>query len=300
MSLIEKLPKTKGTYRENVDLSSTNWFQVGGKAEILYKPVDTEDLSYFLKHKPENCPITILSVGSNVIIRDGGIKGVVIKLGRYFNSLEVNDNILTVGAATLDFNVAQFAADHSLSGLEFFIGVPGSIGGAIAMNAGAYNMDTAEHLVSVEAVNINTGEISTLSKQEIGFVYRGNSLNNQFIFTKATFELKKDSKDDILKRMGDIVKARSDAQPIKERTGGSTFKNPKEVSAWKLIDHAGCRGLTIGGAKVSEKHCNFLINTGNATAADIENLGELVIKKVFNDSNISLEWEIKRIGEKQI
>ena len=289
MSLIEKLPKVKGTYRENVDLSSTNWFQVGGKAEILYKPTDTEDLAYFLKHKNDN-QITMLSVGSNVIIRDGGIKGVVIKLGKYFNSLEVNDTTLTVGAATLDFNVAQFAANHSLSGLEFLIGVPGSIGGAIAMNAGAYNMDTAEHLVSVEAVNINTGEIRNLNKQELGFVYRGNSLDGQFIFTKATFVLRKDSKNDILKCMENIIKARSEAQPIKERTGGSTFKNPAEISAWKLIDQAGCRGLTIGGAKVSEKHCNFLINTGNATAADIENLGELVRKKVFNNSNVKLEW----------
>lgn len=297
MSLIEKLPKVKGTYRENVDLSSTNWFQVGGKAEILYKPTDTEDLAYFLKHKNDN-QITMLSVGSNVIIRDGGIKGVVIKLGKYFNSLEVNDTTLTVGAATLDFNVAQFAANHSLSGLEFLIGVPGSIGGAIAMNAGAYNMDTAEHLVAVEAVNINTGEIRNLNKQELGFVYRGNSLDGQFIFTKATFVLRKDSKNDILKCMENIIKARSEAQPIKERTGGSTFKNPAEISAWKLIDQAGCRGLTIGGAKVSEKHCNFLINTGNATAADIENLGELVRKKVFNNSDINLEWEIKRIGKK--
>ena len=297
MSLIEKLPKVKGTYRENVDLSSTNWFQVGGKAEILYKPTDTEDLAYFLKHKNDN-QITMLSVGSNVIIRDGGIKGVVIKLGKYFNSLEVNDTTLTVGAATLDFNVAQFAANHSLSGLEFLIGVPGSIGGAIAMNAGAYNMDTAEYLVSVEAVNINTGEIRNLNKQELGFVYRGNSLDGQFIFTKATFVLRKDSKNDILKCMENIIKARSEAQPIKERTGGSTFKNPAEISAWKLIDQAGCRGLTIGGAKVSEKHCNFLINTGNATAADIENLGELVRKKVFNNSDINLEWEIKRIGKK--
>lgn len=298
MSLIDKLPKVKGTYRKDVDLSPTNWFRVGGKAEILYKPADAEDLAFFLKHKPDNCPITILSVGSNVIIRDGGIKGVVIKLGRYFNSLEVNDDKLTVGAATLDFNVAQFAATHSLSGLEFLISVPGAIGGAIAMNAGAYNMDTAEHLVSAEAVNINTGEITNLDKQDIGFVYRGNSLNGQFIFTKALFSLKKNNKEDILKRMEDIVKARSDAQPIKERTGGSTFKNPKEISAWKLVDQAGCRGLAIGGAKVSEKHCNFLINTGNATAADIENLGELVRKKVFNDSNTNLEWEIKRIGEK--
>ena len=166
------------------------------------------------------------------------------------------------------------------------------------MNAGAYNMDTAEHLVSVEAVNINTGEIRNLNKQELGFVYRGNSLDGQFIFTKATFVLRKDSKNDILKCMENIIKARSEAQPIKERTGGSTFKNPAEISAWKLIDQAGCRGLTIGGAKVSEKHCNFLINTGNATAADIENLGELVRKKVFNNSDINLEWEIKRIGKK--
>ena len=298
MSLIEKLPKIKGIYRENVDLSSTNWFRVGGKAEILYKPADTEDLSYFLKNKPSNSQITILSVGSNIIIRDGGIQGVVIKLGRYFNSLEVNDNILTAGAATLDFNTAQFAANNSLSGLEFLIGVPGSIGGAIAMNAGAYNMDTAQHLEFVEAVNINTGNITNLNKEELGFCYRGNSWDSQFIFTKATFALKKDSKNEILRRMNDIIKARSETQPVKERTGGSTFKNQDEISAWKLIDQAGCRGLTIGGAKVSEKHCNFLINTGNATAADIENLGELVRKKVFNNSNIKLEWEIKRIGEK--
>jgi UDP-N-acetylmuramate dehydrogenase len=300
MSLINHLPKVEGTYRENVELAPTTWFQVGGKADVLYKPGNTQDLAFFLKNTPKNCPITILGVGSNLIIRDGGIRGVVIKLGRYFNNLSVNNNILTVGASTLDFNVAHFLVEQELTGLEFLVGVPGSIGGAIAMNAGAYGSEIAEHIQSIEGVNINTGEIRQFNKTEMGFIYRGNSLNNQFIFTQATFFLKKDNKENIINRMNEIVESRSTSQPIKEKTGGSTFKNPPGHKAWQLIDEAGCRGIRVGGAQVSEKHCNFLINTGNATASDIENLGEIVRNKVLNKSKINLEWEIKIIGEKLI
>lgn len=298
MSLIDILPPITGTYRSNVDLSATNWFQVGGEAEVLFKPKDVLDLANFLKHRPKEVDLTILGVGSNVIVRDGGIRGVVIKLGRYFNSLEVKENHITAGAATLDFNLAQFAAENALSGLEFMVGVPGCVGGALAMNAGAYDGQTSSNLLEAEAVNIGTGEICQLSNADFGFVYRGNSLGNKYIFTKATFSLKEDAKESILQRMAKIIEQRTNTQPIKERTGGSTFKNPNGYKAWELIDKAGCRGLSIGGAKMSEKHCNFLINTGEASAADIENLGELVIEKVFNSSRIKLEWEIKRIGER--
>lgn len=298
MSLIDILPQISGTYRAGADLSATNWFGVGGKAEVLFKPRDTHDLAFFLKNKPQDCSVTVLGVGSNIVIRDGGIKGVVIKLGRYFNSISVENTRLIAGAAVLDSNVAKEAAEHGLSGLEFYIGVPGSIGGAIAMNAGAYGGETCHFLEEVEAVDIVTGEIKILNKQELGFVYRGNSLNNQHIFTRATFALKRCDKQAILRRMNEIVGIRNAAQPVKERTGGSTFKNPAGYKAWQLIDEAGCRGLRVGGAEMSEKHCNFLINTGNATAADIENLGELVREKVFNKSKVKLEWEIKRVGEK--
>lgn len=298
MNLINTLPPINGTYREGADLSATNWFGVGGKAEVLFKPRDTQDLAFFLKNKPQDCLVTVLGVGSNVVIRDGGIKGVVIKLGRYFNSIRVEDTRLIAGAAVLDSNVAKEAAEHGLSGLEFYIGVPGSIGGAIAMNAGAYGGETCQYLEEVEAVNIATGEIKIMSKQELGFIYRGNSLGNQYIFTGATFALKRDDKKEIIRKMNEIIETRNAAQPVKERTGGSTFKNPDGHKAWQLIDEAGCRGLCVGGAQMSEKHCNFLINTGNATAADIENLGELVREKVFNKSNVKLEWEIKRVGEK--
>ncbi len=298
MSFTNYLPKIEGSYREKIDLSTTNWFRVGGKAEVLFKPIDTNDLSYFLKNKPQDCPLTILGVGSNVIIRDGGVKGVVIKLGKFFNSLTVKNNSITAGTSTLDCNVAKFAAEHNLSGLEFLLGIPGSIGGAIAMNAGAYGSDTSECLVSVEAVNIKTGEIINLKKTDIGFTYRSNNLKGEYIYTKATFMLQFKSKVDILKKMNNIVETRSNTQPIKERTGGSTFKNPEGYKAWQLIDGAGCHGLKIGDAQVSKKHCNFLINTGNATAKDIESLGELVRQKVFNKTKIILEWEIKRIGER--
>lgn len=297
MTLIDLLPKIEGVYRENVDLSATNWFRVGGKAEILFKPKDTNDLSFFLKNRPRDCPVTILGVGSNVIIRDGGIRGVVIKLGRLFNSLEHEGTNLITGAATLDVNVAQYAADHSLSGIEFLIGVPGCIGGALAMNAGAYGGQISDSLSWAEAVHIDTGEIVILENADFNFRYRGNGLNNKYIFTKACLGLISGNKSKIIERQNEIVEARGVTQPIRERTGGSTFKNPDGYKAWELIDQAECRGLSVGGAKMSELHCNFMINFNNATAKDIETLGELVIKKVFNNSKIKLEWEIKRIGE---
>lgn len=298
MSLLAKLPIIEGSYRRDVDLSATNWFRVGGKAEILFRPKNIEELTYFLANKPTDCVITTLGVGSNVIIRDGGIKGVVIKLGREFNYLKHQDTLLSVGAATLDSNVAQYAADCGLSGLEFMIGVPGCIGGALAMNAGAYGGQVADFLVEATAVEISTGKIFTLSNQDFGFKYRGNSLEQRYIFTEAKFKLTKNDPVQIKARMEEIVKSRGESQPVKERTGGSTFKNPEGYKAWELIDQAGCRGLSVGDAEMSEKHCNFLINRGNASASEIEELGELVIKKVYDHCKIKLQWEIKRIGEK--
>lgn len=297
MNLIERLPNVKGTYRANANLSKTTWFGVGGEAEILYRPLDDLDLSNFLKNIDKDIPITILGVGSNILIRDGGIKGVVIKLGRNFTEIKIEDSILVAGAAALNFNVANFCYDHSLSGLEFLIGIPGSIGGGIAMNAGAYNSDVSSVLIKAEVIDPD-GNIITLRNQDIGFIYRGNSLEKGWIFTKGYYKVNNELQKNILEKMEFIRLAREKSQPIRSKTSGSTFKNPVGMKAWELIDKAGCRGLKIGDAIISELHCNFMINQGNASAADLENLGEEVIKRVKNTSGVELEWEIEKVGEK--
>lgn len=284
--------------RANADLSKTNWFRVGGMAEWLFKPKDTHDLSTFLKELPASVPVVVLGVGSNIIIRDGGIDGVVVKLGRGFVECRMlgAERRVVCGAGCLDVNAAQFACDNGISGLEFLSGIPGTIGGAVRMNAGAYGADISQVLVEAEIVE-RGGTVRTLNNKELGFVYRNSSLPEGAIVTKAVLAGKPGDKNTIAAKMQEIQTSREETQPIRSRTGGSTFKNPEGHKAWELIEKAGCRGLTVGGAQVSLKHCNFLINTGNATAADLENLGEEVIRRVKEKTGITLEWEIKRIGK---
>jgi UDP-N-acetylmuramate dehydrogenase len=293
---INQLPDVRGGYRYNVNLSKINWFNVGGNAEILFRPADVEDLSYFLQNKPDDLKVTILGVGSNLLVRDGGIEGVVIRLGAGFNELQKDGNKIRAGAGCLSFNAATFAAHNSIAGMEFLVGIPGTIGGALAMNAGAYESDISSILVSAQIID-ECGNINEVTKSDIGYIYRGNTLPEGVIFTRAVFEGRNDNPQEILNRMNNITSTREATQPIKSRTSGSTFKNPPQKKAWKLIDEAGCRGLSIGGAQVSEKHCNFFINTGNATAQDIEILGEEVRRRVKETSGIDLEWEVKIIGK---
>ena len=282
--------------RPNADLSKTNWFRVGGPAEYLFKPEDAQDLSAFLKILPRDIPVTVLGVGSNVIVRDGGIDGVVIKLGRHFAQCSFNENCIETGAACLDVNVAHVAQENQRGGLEFLVGIPGTIGGAVRMNGGAYGNDMAHMLIDAEIV-MRDGTIHTLTNKELGFVYRNSALPEGVIVTKARLRTMPANAEDIANAMQNITRSREDTQPIRARTGGSTFKNPEGHKAWELVDRAGCRGLTVGGAQVSEKHCNFLINTGDATAHDLEALGEEVRRRVQEHSGIMLEWEIKRIGK---
>ncbi len=293
-----KLPEVKGKYRENFLLSKSNWFQVGGEAEILFKPADINDLVFFLKNKPENMPVTILGVGSNVIIRDGGIEGVVIKLGRNFTDVHFDDenHIVEVGAACLDVNLANLAAFKGYANLEFLSGIPGAIGGAIAMNAGCYGSEIKDILIEVEAIDYN-GNIVLLKNDDFKFSYRHNNLKNKYIFTKAKFKLKKDSPDQVIERISEIKNKRENTQPIRSKTSGSSFKNPQGLKAWELIDKAGLRGFQINDAKISDLHCNFMINLNNANAKDLEDLGEYVRKKIYDEQNIMLEWEIERIGK---
>ena len=289
----------RGRLRRDVPLAPTTWFQVGGNAEYLFKPEDAEDLANFFKHKPAELPYLVLGVGSNVVIRDGGVDGVVIKLGRHFNVAEVHAEsaAITVGAAMLDVNVANVAADHGIAGLEFLSGVPGTIGGAVKMNAGAYGSDTSQVVLQVKVI-LPDGTMQTLANEACGFSYRHSQLPEGSIVVSATLQGEEGESAAIHEHIAAIQQKRENTQPIRSQTGGSTFKNPEGYKAWELIDTAGCRGLKVGGAQVSKKHTNFMINTGDATAADIEALGEEVRRKVKDHSGVALEWEIKRIGKK--
>ncbi len=290
------LPKVRGKYKFDYNIAHLTWFKVGGNADILFKPEDSEDLASFLKEKDSNLEVMVLGAGSNIIIRDGGIEGVVIKLGRAFTEIEEQpDGNLAVGAGCLNYNLAKFAATKSIEGFEFLVGIPGTIGGGVAMNAGAYGSEFKDLVISVEAID-REGNHKNFSCEEIGFSYRKNALPKDLIFTKVIFKSKSGSSDQIQLKMDGINQKRSETQPITEKTGGSTFANPDGHKAWKLIDEAGLRGYAVGGASMSQKHCNFMINDGNANASDMENLGELVRKRVKENSGIELNWEIKRVG----
>jgi UDP-N-acetylmuramate dehydrogenase len=297
MSLIQRLPQIRGSYRENVNLSKINWFNVGGFAEVVFRPADTADLAFFLHHKPKDIPVVVIGVGSNLLVRDGGIDGVIIRLGRGFTEIEKHGSNIHAGSGALSFNVAMYSAQSNIAGLEFLSGIPGTIGGALAMNAGAYGGDVASTLISAEVVD-EDGNTHIMTPADIGYIYRGNTLPEGMIFTRGIFCGQHGMREEIEDAINEITSKRESTQPIKSRTSGSTFKNPNGNKAWELIDKAGCRGLKSGGAQVSELHCNFFINTGNATAEDIENLGEEVRKRVKETSGITLEWEVKIIGKK--
>lgn len=297
-SLLSRLPEIRGRYRENADLSATNWFRVGGPAEVLFRPADAGDLGHFMAHCPKDIPITMLGVGSNLIVRDGGIDGVVIRLGKGFTDISCKGDVILAGAGILSLTVARFCQQEGLAGLEFLSGIPGSIGGALAMNAGAYGMITSMRLIEAEIVD-REGVLRWMDVKSLHYSYRHcNGLPEGAIFTGAAFRGEHGSPAEITERMAIIAHEREKSQPIRTQTGGSTFKNPEgDKKAWQLIDEAGCRGLTIGGAQMSEMHCNFMINTGSATAADLEALGEEVRRRVKKNSGIVLEWEIKRVGK---
>ncbi len=291
----------RGKLLEDAVLAPFTWFRVGGAADILFLPQDVEDLQEFLRHTPANVPITVLGAASNVILRDGGVEGVVVRLTPPFGRIAIEGTKVVAGAAALDLKVAQAAAKAGVAGLEFFSGVPGAIGGALRMNAGCYDAETKDVLVEARAVD-RTGEIVTMTVDDFGYSYRHSEAPADLIFIDATFEGRRDEPEAVLERMAALRQRREDAQPIREKTGGSTFANPDppgtpdQRKSWQLIDAAGMRGARKGGAQVSEKHCNFLINMGDATAADIEGLGEEVRAAVKATSGVDLRWEIKRIG----
>jgi len=290
------MPELRGRLTANQSLAELTWFRVGGPAQILFTPADEDDLAYFLARLPAELPVTVVGVGSNLIVRDGGLPGVVIRLSpRGFGEASVQGDVVTAGAAALDKRVAETAAAAGLAGLEFFFGIPGTIGGALRMNAGANGAETKDVLIEASGVG-RDGRKHVFNNAGMKFVYRNSAVDASIIFTSARFQGRPATAEAIRARMNEVQAHRETAQPIREKTGGSTFKNPPGNSAWKLIDAAGCRGLRLGGAQVSEMHCNFLINTGEATAADIETLGEKVRTRVRENSGIELQWEIKRIG----
>ena len=291
------LPDLRGRLAADAPLSDITWFRVGGPAEVLFTPADEADLAYFLARVPGEVPVFVIGLCSNLLVRDGGIKGVVIRLGRGFNSIETLDgHRLRAGTAVPDVRVARAAADAGIAGLAFYRGIPGSIGGALRMNAGAHGSETKDVLVSARAVD-RQGTLHDLALAVMGFTYRRSAVPRDWIFTSATFHGTPDEPTEIRRQMDEVATYREKHQPIKERTGGSTFKNPPDNSAWKLIDSAGCRGLRVGGAMVSEMHCNFLINDDQASAEDIERLGETARARVRAASGIELHWEIVRVGE---
>jgi len=293
--LKRQLPELRGRLLPNQSLAELTWFRVGGPAQVLFMPEDEADLSYFLSHLPADIPVTVIGLGSNLIVRDGGVPGVVIRLGRGFNEIAVENTRVRAGTAVPDVKVARAAQEAGLAGLAFLRGIPGGIGGALRMNGGAYGRETKDTLIEARAVD-RQGRVHVLTNKDMHYSYRHCGAPDDFIFTQATFQGTPGDREAIAAEMDKITESREATQPIKSRTGGSTFKNPPGQKAWQLIDAAGCRGLKVGAAQVSEMHCNFLINLGGATAADIETLGETVRRRVKENSGVDLEWEIKRIG----
>ena len=290
------MPALRGRLLGNESLAPLTWFRVGGPAQVLFTPADADDLGYFLKNLPGELPLQVVGVGSNLVVRDGGVPGVVIRLSpRGFGETGAKGDVVSAGAAVLDKRVAEVAAAANLSGLEFLFGIPGTIGGALRMNAGANGAETRDVLVEATGID-RKGNTHILANADMKFAYRSIGVDPQVIFTSARFRGVAAAPEAIRARMAEVQTHRETAQPIREKTGGSTFQNPPGQSAWKLIDAAGCRGLRLGGAQVSDMHCNFLINTGDATGHDIETLGETVRARVKETSGVELHWEIKRIG----
>lgn len=294
----EGVKDIRGKLTPNAPMDRVTWFRAGGLAELMFQPHDVDDLVAFLKILPQHVPLTVVGVGSNLLVRDGGIRGVVLRLSaKGFGDVELaGENRIRAGAICPDKNIAAMALDHSIGGFAFFYGIPGSIGGALRMNAGANGTETKDRVVEIEAID-RKGNRVTLSNADMHYSYRKSQAPEGLIFTHATFEGYAEDKAKIRTEMDAVRHHRETVQPVREKTGGSTFKNPDGHSAWKLIDEAGCRGLQIGGAQMSPLHCNFMINIGHATGYDLENLGETVRRSVFEHSGILLEWEIKRLGE---
>jgi UDP-N-acetylmuramate dehydrogenase len=297
-AIAAEVPALRGKLTANAPLAPFTWFRVGGPAQVLFQPADEEDLAYLLEILPREIPVCVIGLGSNLIVRDGGVAGIVIRLGgRAFGAIEATkDHRMIAGTAAPDIRVARAAAEAGVAGLEFYRGIPGSVGGALRMNAGAHGGETKEALVEARGVD-RAGVVKTFSLAEMGFSYRCSQAPRDVIFTRAIFQGRAGVPGEILALMERITAAREASQPIREKTGGSTFQNPPGEKAWMLIDKAGCRGLTLGDAQVSSMHCNFLINRGAATAAQIEALGEEVRRRVRDSSGVDLRWEIKRIGE---
>ena len=294
--LLKRLPKVRGRLEANRALADLTWFRVGGPAEVLFSPEDEADLQDFLAGTPAEIPVYVIGVGSNLLVRDGGMPGVVIRLGRAFMNVDVEpDHRIRAGTAALDVRVARVAADNSIDALTFLRGIPGSIGGALRMNGGAYGGETKDVLIEARGVT-RKGELEVLSNADMKYTYRHCDAPEDLIFTSALFQGRAGNRDEIIAAMDKITASREATQPIKSKTGGSTFKNPLGHKSWQLIDAAGLRGFAVGCAKVSEQHCNFLINEGDATAAQIEELGETIRRRVKESSGVELEWEIKRIG----
>ena len=293
--LKSEMPALRGRLLPNQSLAELTWFRVGGPAQVLFMPEDDDDLGYMLANLPAEIPVTVIGLGSNLIVRDGGVPGVAIRLGRGFGDIVIDGVDVRAGAAVPDVKVARAAQEAGIAGLSFLRGIPGSIGGALRMNGGAYGREVKDALIEARAVD-RAGRVHVLGNADMRFAYRRCGAPDDYIFTRATFRGERGDPAVIAAEMDKITEAREATQPIKSRTGGSTFKNLPGQKAWQLIDAAGCRGLRIGDAQVSAMHCNFLINLGNATAADIETLGETVRQRVKEHSGVDLEWEIKRIG----
>ena len=295
-ALLQRLPPSRGRLEANAPLADLTWFRVGGAAEVLFTPADEADLAAFLKATPAGIPVMVIGVGSNLLVRDGGVAGVVIRLGRGFADVTADaGQRIRAGAAALDVRVARYAQEKSIDALTFLRGIPGTIGGALRMNAGAYGGETKDVLVEARAVD-RTGNIHVLSNAEMNYTYRHSGAPEDLVFTQALLQGRAGDQQAIAAAMDKITQSREATQPVKSRTGGSTFKNPPGNKSWQLIDKAGLRGFAVGPAKVSELHCNFLINEGGATAAQIEELGEIIRAKVKASSGVDLDWEIKRVG----
>ena len=300
MSFIDSLPEVRGLLVANVPLKKYTWLRVGGEAEVLFVPKDETDLAHFLSSTSNEIPMTVLGAASNLLVGDSGVKGVVIKLGGGFSNVSIEGSFVRAGAAALDSKVAKKAALSGISGLEFYAGIPGTVGGALRMNAGCYGSETKDVLVSTVALD-RSGRRMVLNLNELQYSYRHSGASNDLIYTEALFKGVPGDISSIHDKISEISDNRNISQPIKEKTGGSTFKNPdkkksKGLSAWELIDAAGGRGLKVGGAQMSQKHCNFMINTGEATAADFECLGNEIVSKVKKYSGVELQWEIQKIG----